>query len=219
LTKQRGVPSSLSLAPPSPYPVPPPSFLTLDRKKNRLERQLENVQYEVNYNSREIFKRYEKSAELLVMRDEWCKTEIKKEKLKQKTLKLAQRVILKSMKEAEDLQRKCNQRLSTMKFDELDEGAEDESVGREEEWMMQEEEEELSPTRRQRSQQAAGQESEEKEEEEDYNTAWMITQMRYPTITGDLRGRILTNEDKGRKRRGESSLIPQQISISMTQHR
>jgi hypothetical protein len=186
----------------------------VDRKKSRLERQLDNVQFEVNYNSREIFKRYDKGAELLTMRQQWCETEIKKEKLKQKTLKLGQRVILKSMKEAEDLQRKCNLKLSTMRFDE-----EEDSLSRgveEEEWMAQEDDG-FHAQRIKRSTQVINQQDKAGDDEE-YSTAWMITQMRYPTITGDMRGRMLTSEDNGGKRRGEKSLLPHQISISMTQH-
>jgi hypothetical protein len=196
------------------------------RKKNRLERKLENIQYEVNYNSRELFKRYDKGKELLDLYEKWGKTEIKKEKLKQKTLQLAQKVILKSMKEAEDNQKKCNLKLSTMKFDENDlEGVSLE----EEKWMIQldadEDLQEYDQNFHQSQSTTAAQKSKkltsgkhEVIDEDEYNSAWMITQMKYPTITGELRKRILTNEEKGRKRGGDYSLLPHQISISMTQH-
>jgi hypothetical protein len=196
------------------------------RKKNRLERKLENIQYEVNYNSRELFKRYDKGKELLDLYEKWGKTEIKKEKLKQKTLQLAQKVILKSMKEAEDNQKKCNLKLSTMKFDENDlEGVSLE----EEKWMIQldadEDLQEYDQNFHQSQSTTAAQKSKkltsgkhEVIDEDEYNSAWMITQMKYPTITGELRKRILTSEEKGRKRGGDYSLLPHQISISMTQH-
>jgi hypothetical protein len=161
---------------------------------------------------------------LLDLYEKWGKTEIKKEKLKQKTLQLAQKVVLKSMKEAEDNQKKCNLKLSTMKFDK-----DDLSLKEEEKWMMQlDADEELnfrddfhhsqSTTAAQKSKKRTQDKGDEGVNEDEYNSAWMITQMKYPTITGDMRKRILTNEEKGRKSGGDYSLLPHQISISMTQH-
>lgn len=181
----------------------------------------------MNYNSRELFKRYDKGKELLDLYEKWYKTEIKKDKLKQKTLQLAQQVVLKSMKEAEDNHKKCSLKLSTMKFDD---NMEDVSLEQEEKWMMQlDAEDELQDDNNFHQSQSTTvahkgmklpPDRHEAVEEDEYNAAWMITQMKYPTITGEMRKRLLTNEDKGKKKKGggDYSLLPHQISISMTQH-
>lgn len=212
-----------------------------------MERKLENIQYELNYNSRELFQRYDQGKELLEKYHKWHKTELKKEKLKDKTLKLCQKIVLKSMQEAEELQKLCNFKLSRVDFDKnlglSDDGdriVDDDSIEKEEKWMKHLDLEidgddsdiqlyneyntsintttaQYNKTKRLEKQNLM---NEDVDNMDEYNSAWMITQMKYPTISGDIRNKILKKENArgGRRRGGENTLIPNQISISMTQH-
>lgn len=206
-------------------------FDKAERKKYRLERSLENVQYEVNYNTQQLQQRYESAKELLELHKKYENIKLKKDKIKKKVLKLCQKIITRSMKESEDNQERINDKISHMKLDDEDNENEkeydsgndlsDEEIKNEVKSKIFQ----FNNTEKIQNEDKTN----SKDDEYDPTSAWMTTQQQYPTISGEIRGKMITkkikynnnnlhNNTQNTIEKKSKTLLPNYMSISMTHH-
>lgn len=202
-------------------------FDKAERKKNRLERSLDNIQYEVNYNTQQLQQRYESARELLEIKKKYENMKLKKNKIKKKVMKLSQKIISRSMKESEENQERINEKISHMKLDE--ENNNENEYNSDNELSDDELQYEIESKILQLNNSGKLKKSNKFEihEDDDYDprSAWMTTQQQYPTIAGEIREKMITknikkqnDNQKYNEKKSYKTLLPNYMSVSMTQH-
>lgn len=202
-------------------------FDKAERKKNRLERSLDNIQYEVNYNTQQLQQRYESARELLEIKKKYENMKLKKNKIKKKVMKLSQKIISRSMKESEENQERINEKISHMKLDEENNNENEYNSDNElsDDELQYEIESKILQLNNSGKLKKSNKFEIHEDDEYDPRSAWMTTQQQYPTIAGEIREKMITknikkqnDNQKYNEKKSYKTLLPNYMSVSMTQH-